>query len=115
MTAGRRHGDRITTAAFSPDGQRVVTASYDGTARVWGAEDGRLLATLQGHTETVYDVTFSPDGQRVFTASADGTARLWNLDPTVARSVGCMLVRDKPVWREHPQRDALHAACASVP
>ena len=72
------HTDYILSAAFSPDGQRVVTASRDGTARVWDARTGHALATLQGHTDIVWSAVFSPDGQRVVTASADETARVWD-------------------------------------
>ena len=39
------------SAAFSPDGKRVVTASDDNTARVWDADSGKTLASLQGHTD----------------------------------------------------------------
>ena len=34
------------SAAFSPDGERVVTASDDGTARIWDAESGAQLEIL---------------------------------------------------------------------
>src|SRR5262249_49881058 len=66
-------------------GQRIVTASADGTARIWSA-DGAELAILKGHTHTVYSAAWSPDGQRVVTASADGTARqyLVNIDDLLA-------------------------------
>ena len=37
------------TAAFSPDGKRVVTGSEDGTARLWDATNGKELAVLRGH------------------------------------------------------------------
>ena len=65
-------------AAFSPDGQRVIT-SGDKTARMWNADTGQLLHTLTGHTSSVYHAAFSPDGQRVIT-SGDKTARLWIAD-----------------------------------
>ena len=64
---------------FSPDGQRIVTASGDKTARVWNASSGQLLATLQGHTNAVQSAVFSPDGQRIVTASEDKTARVFRL------------------------------------
>jgi WD40 repeat protein len=65
--------------AFSPDGKRVVTASDDNTARLWNANDGKLLVDpLKGHAGEVRAVAFSPDGTRVATASEDHTARLWD-------------------------------------
>ena len=45
------HTDRVMSAAFSPDGTRVVTASDDSTARLWDAASGKALATLEGHTD----------------------------------------------------------------
>ena len=39
------------SAAFSPDGKRVVTASDDKTARLWDAESGKEIAVLNGHTD----------------------------------------------------------------
>ena len=56
-----------------------MTASYDGTARVWRPFAPRLKpVVLSGHKGEVVDAEFSPDGTRVVTASFDGTARLWN-------------------------------------
>src|SRR6266852_1961258 len=70
--------DAVLSAVFSPDGKRIVTASWDKTARVWDAASGRGLMTLQGHTETVHSAAFSPDGKRIVTASWDKTARVWD-------------------------------------
>jgi hypothetical protein len=72
------HNGLVRAAAFSPDGQRVLTASADNTARVWDAQSGNSLAVLQGHQSAVGSAVFSPDGQRVLTASADNTARVWD-------------------------------------
>jgi len=70
------HTEGVTSAVFSSDGTRVVTASYDGTARLWDAASAKALATLQGLTVWVGSAAFSPDGTRVVTASDDNTARL---------------------------------------
>ena len=72
------HTKALFSAAFSPDGNRVVTASADNTARLWDAKTGAALATLSGHTAGVINAVFSPDGSRVVTASYDNTARLWD-------------------------------------
>jgi WD40 repeat protein len=74
------HTDSVYSCALSPDGKRVVTASYDHTARLWDAETGALLTTLEGHTGGIFCGAFSPDGKRLVTASDDKTARLWDAD-----------------------------------
>ena len=70
----------VPTAAFSPDGRRVVTASGDSTARLWDAETGTEIAVLKAHEGPVSSAAFSPDGRRVVTASDDNTARLWDAE-----------------------------------
>ncbi|MGQ0626647.1 MAG: protein kinase domain-containing protein, partial [Phycisphaerales bacterium] len=72
------HNDRVFSAAFSPDGTRLVTASGDKTVRVWDTSTGSSLAELKGHSDTVFSAAFSPDGTRIVTASGDKTARVWN-------------------------------------
>ena len=73
------HEDAVLSAAFSPDGKRIVTASCDKTARLWDAETGKQIgAPLVGHKGYVTSAAFSPDGKRIVTASCDKTARLWD-------------------------------------
>src|SRR5207245_863704 len=65
------------SAAFSPDGRWVVTASGDNTARVWDVGTVSTVAVLRGHSADVRSAACSPDGTRVVTASLDETARVW--------------------------------------
>lgn len=67
-----------TCAAFSPDGQHIVTGAEDGSARVWEAATGQAVTPVLKNAARVVSVSFSPDGRRVLTAAADGTARLWD-------------------------------------
>ena len=69
----------VHSAAFSPDGSRIVTASGDNTARIWDAASAKEIAVLRGHDSDVRSAAFSPDGLRVFTASDDETARIWDV------------------------------------
>jgi len=72
------HGNQVLSAAYSPDGTRIVTASWDKTARIWDARTGVQLAVLTGHGDVVGSAAYSPDGTRIVTASADKSARIWD-------------------------------------
>jgi WD40 repeat protein/tRNA A-37 threonylcarbamoyl transferase component Bud32/TPR repeat protein len=72
------HTDRVISAAFSPDGGRIVTASDDKTARIWDATTGREMIRLSGHADSLNFAAYSPDGRRIVTASYDKTARIWD-------------------------------------
>src|SRR5579862_6845279 len=72
------HYDNVAhSAAFSPDGTRVVTASDDKTAHIWDATTGNEITVLRGHERAVNSAAFSPDGTRIVTASDDKTSRIW--------------------------------------
>ena len=73
------HDSFVLSAAFSPDGKRIVTASWDKTARIWDAATGQPIGQpLKGHDGPVNSAAFSPDGKRIVTASADNAARVWD-------------------------------------
>ena len=79
LVASFAHQDAVYDAVFSPDGTRILTASWDKTAKLWDAASGKLIASFV-HQAAVNDAAFSPDGRRILTASADKTAKLWDAD-----------------------------------
>ena len=82
--------------AFSPDGQRIVTGSWDQTAKVWEAASGRELLTLKGHSAPIWSVAFSPDGQRIVTGSEDQTAKVW--EAASGKELLTLKGHSAPIW-----------------
>ena len=74
-----RRGGGVASAEFDPTGQRVVTATNDGTIRVWKA-DGSGTSVVLGEQIGISRAAFSPDGRLILTASNDGAVRVWNAE-----------------------------------
>jgi tetratricopeptide (TPR) repeat protein len=74
-----RHDDGVTSAAFSRDDSRILTSSFDKTARLWDSETGKALCDPLRHDQLVTSAKFSPDGKQIATASLDGAIRVWEL------------------------------------
>jgi WD40 repeat protein len=72
-----RHARAVTAAELSPDGERLLTASLDGTARLWRVGDGASLGVMRPGGAVV-SAAFSPGGARVLTGSRDGAVRIWD-------------------------------------
>ena len=72
------HTMNVNSVAFSPDGSRIATGSWDKTAKVWDARTGESLLELNGHSNEVTSVSFSPDGTRIVTGSSDRRAKVWD-------------------------------------
>jgi WD40 repeat protein len=72
------HGDYVTSATISPNGEFFATTTWDSRVQVWWLKTGKSLKNLPGHSSRVYSANFSPDGQQLVTASWDGTVRVWD-------------------------------------
>ncbi|KAF3776666.1 Transcription initiation factor TFIID subunit 5 [Nymphaea thermarum] len=74
------HAGPIYSAAFSPLGDFILTASADSTVRLWSTKLKANLVCYKGHNYPVWDVQFSPVGQYFASSSHDRTARIWSMD-----------------------------------
>ncbi|MEO0537443.1 MAG: AAA-like domain-containing protein [Cyanobacteria bacterium P01_A01_bin.123] len=88
LATGRVHG-----AAFSQDGQRLVTGGSDRTAKIWSRQQNGLFATqpsqvLTGHEARVNRVALSPDDDLIATGSADNSIKLWRNHQLVTTLIG---------------------------
>lgn len=75
--ARANHDHLANACAFSHDGTRLVSASSDGTARIWSVPDLRLLAVMAGHGDDVDMARFSPDDALIATCALDRVVRVF--------------------------------------
>ena len=71
-------GDRVSGAAWSTDGTRVVVWGPDGTVRLWNADTGSMIRTVQAGMGAIERAELVDD-RHVMTVGVDGVRRTWNL------------------------------------
>jgi WD40 repeat protein len=74
------HTEPIVCVAFSHDGRRAVTGSYDGSMRLWDVAAGKELHCFEHPRGPVEGVNMSPDGRLAVSACADKIVRVWDLE-----------------------------------
>ena len=108
---GTPHASGVTTLVFDSGGDRLVSTSFDGTARVWRTCDGALLLSLTHGGPSILAAAFSPDGRQLVTGSWDGTARLWALPPpSAARGAACRAPVNPSLENNEPLLILAHGA-----
>jgi hypothetical protein len=67
----------LRSAAFSPDGTRLVSGHTDGSAKLWDLASARVIRSVW-HAKSVDAVAFSHDGSRLLTGGEDSVVKLWD-------------------------------------
>jgi len=74
----RGHNHFVEDVVLSSDGQFALSASWDGTLRLWDLSQGKTHRRFVGHTKDVLSVAFSADNRQIVSGSRDRTVKLWN-------------------------------------
>ncbi len=74
------HINEVSSVAISPDGQTLVSGSWDKTIKIWQLDKGQEPRTLTGHSDWVYSIALSSDGRILASGSWDKTIKIWQLD-----------------------------------
>ncbi|TAU59259.1 TIR domain-containing protein [Rhizobium ruizarguesonis] len=106
-----KHDGPVSSAAFSPDGMRIVTASADGTAQLWDATTGAPIGEAMKQGGWVDRTSFSPDGTRIVSTANDNTARLW--DGATGAPIGTTMKHDGPIYSAAFSPDGTRVVTAS--
>ncbi|KAF8101482.1 hypothetical protein N665_0205s0073 [Sinapis alba] len=84
----RDHTKEIYTIRWSPTGPgtnnpnkplTLASASFDSTVKLWDAELGKMICSLNGHRDAVYSLAFSPNGEYIASGSVDKSIHIWSL------------------------------------
>lgn len=76
------HTNSIVCVKWSPDGKKLVSGSWDKTARVYALTNEKTLAlldVLQGHSDVITAVEWNATGTQIVTGSRDCTIRVWQV------------------------------------
>jgi WD40 repeat protein len=105
------HVGVVNDLGFSPDGRLLVTASQDGTFRLWDRSRAVAETTAPGVPGPATAVTFTPDGTHVMIGSGDGGIRDWDISQFtgVRRLVGRLTKPPRPEDRLKAHAGAVHA------
>lgn len=106
------HHEGLQDAAFSPDGTRVATVSWEGSARVWNGTDGAGISLIPGDGGHVASVDFSPDGGTILALSDDRAARIF--DAGSGAEIMVLAGHDDTVKHAAFSRDGRFVATASL-
>jgi WD40 repeat protein len=74
------HSDWVRCLSFTPDGDKLVSGSFDKTIKLWQLDTGKALYSLGDRLKGVFALAVSPDGKLLASGSWDEKIELWNLE-----------------------------------
>jgi WD40 repeat protein len=74
------HQQPVSAIAFSPDGQQLVSSSFDKTIKLWDTTSGKCVKTLLGHRNRIWTVAFHPNGNQIASGGDDNHTKIWDLE-----------------------------------
>lgn len=82
---------------YTPDGKILMSAAGNANPyfrvmelKLWDADDGKVLADLEGHKHAITAAAFSPDGKRLVSAAMDSSLNVWDVDKrSLVKGVPC--------------------------
>jgi WD40 repeat protein len=74
------HDNWVRAVAITRDGEKIVSASEDGTLKIWNLNSGIAIKTIKAHDNYVTAVALTPDGKRAISASFDQTLKVWDIE-----------------------------------
>ena len=109
------HSNSVVSVVYSPDGKSILSASKDGTAKVWDAKSFTevLGGTLAGHRGGLNSAQYSPDGKHIVTASYDGTAKVWDAETFKEIPGGTLEGYDEVIYSAQYSPDGKYIVTAS--
>jgi WD40 repeat protein len=73
------HQQPVSAIAFSPDGQQLVSSSFDKTIKLWNVNSGKCLKTFTGHQGPIINAKFSIDRRSIVSVGVDRTLKVWDI------------------------------------
>lgn len=92
QTIIKGRGSYILSILWSKDGTQVVSASSNGSIKIWSTEEYTSVLDLLGHGKAILSISLSADGTTLASGSEDETIRLWNMSTGICEQV----IRDQP-------------------
>lgn len=74
----RGHSGWVTSVAFSVDGQRLASGSWDQSVKIWDVQSGQQLSTVASKMKEVQALAFSRDGRWLAAENSSDAVTLWD-------------------------------------